>query len=189
MPVTKVRFFIEGEGDQKFVLDLVEYVFGVTLNPDNFFLANGYCDNWIDKNKPNFLRAIVEGFTPVVIVDSDSNFQNRKKEIVEGAKVNNLVFDYFLFPNNHDNGTLEDLLMKLILPKHKKLFTCFDNYRECIQPYKSPDNKAKIFAYVEALSPKHVKEKNRDYKNEEIWLLKAPELETLISFLKNALKI
>ncbi|GAA8777460.1 hypothetical protein DUHN19_00850 [Helicobacter pylori] len=76
---------------------------------------------------------------------------------VKNSKKKGLIFQenkFFLFPNNQDDGDLEDLLLKIA--KHKEFINCFESYLDCIKKkehYKPIKNirKNMLYAYLEAL--------------------------------------
>ncbi|GAA7561307.1 hypothetical protein HpEKA49_00840 [Helicobacter pylori] len=66
--------------------------------------------------------------------ESDAGFDNKLKHIREKFKEKGIDFpreQIFLFPNNQDDGDLEDLLLKIA--KHDKLIKCFEKYLKCIE--------------------------------------------------------
>ncbi|ADG72131.1 conserved hypothetical protein [Brachyspira murdochii DSM 12563] len=93
--------------------------------------------------------------------------------------------DIFLFPNNKDNGNLENMLINIAV--RKEIMNCFDNYIRCIEKLDNtniPVNKAKIYAYLESIkgyNQKEIKDDKRNYTNNEIWNIS----DNYISPLKN----
>jgi hypothetical protein len=77
------------------------------------------------------------------IVDADTSFEARKIELEKAIGDKNI--DFFIFPNNRDDGDLEDLLLSNI-DKENKIIKCFDEYKKCVD--KKIDNKAKLYAYT-----------------------------------------
>ncbi|GAA9662615.1 hypothetical protein HpVH103_00840 [Helicobacter pylori] len=66
--------------------------------------------------------------------ESDAGFDNKLKHICERFKEKGINFpreQIFLFPNNQDDGDLEDLLLEIA--KHDKLIKCFEKYLKCIE--------------------------------------------------------
>ncbi|GAA7148424.1 hypothetical protein HpCHN86_00420 [Helicobacter pylori] len=64
----------------------------------------------------------------------DAGFDNKLKHICKELKEKGIDFpreQIFLFPNNQDDGDLEDLLLKIA--KHDKLIKCFEKYLKCIE--------------------------------------------------------
>ncbi|GHQ56244.1 hypothetical protein VN1227_02650 [Helicobacter pylori] len=88
--------------------------------------------------------------------ESDAGFDNKLKHICKELKEKGIDFSreqIFLFPNNQDDGDLEDLLLKIA--KHKEFINCFESYLDCIKKkehYKPIKNiiKNMLYAYLEA---------------------------------------
>ncbi|GAA7853071.1 hypothetical protein HpMS178_01350 [Helicobacter pylori] len=89
--------------------------------------------------------------------ESDAGFDNKLEHIREKFKEKGIDFpreQIFLFPNNQDDGDLEDLLLEIA--NHKEFINCFESYLDCIKKkehYKPIKNirKSKWYAYLEAL--------------------------------------
>ncbi|GAA7121906.1 DUF3226 domain-containing protein [Helicobacter pylori] len=89
--------------------------------------------------------------------ESDAGFDNKLEHIREKFKEKGIDFpreQIFLFPNNQDDGDLEDLLLEIA--NHKEFINCFESYLDCIKKtehYKPIKNirKNKWYAYLEAL--------------------------------------
>ncbi len=87
----------------------------------------------------------------------DAGFDNKLKYICERFKEKGIDFpreQIFLFPNNQDDGDLEDLLLEIA--NHKEFINCFESYLDCIKKkkhYKPIKNirKSKWYAYLETL--------------------------------------
>ncbi|GAA9651504.1 hypothetical protein HpVa75_04540 [Helicobacter pylori] len=80
--------------------------------------------------------------------------KKRFLEIVSKTKQTIPEEQIFLFPNNQDDGDLEDLLLGIA--KHKEFINCFESYLDCIKKkehYKPIKNirKNMLYAYLEAL--------------------------------------
>ncbi|GAA9876011.1 hypothetical protein VN0658_07560 [Helicobacter pylori] len=87
----------------------------------------------------------------------DAGFDNKLKHICKELKEKGIDFpreQIFLFPNNKDDGDLEDLLLGIA--KHKEFINCFESYLDCIKKkehYKPIKNirKNMLYAYLEVL--------------------------------------
>ncbi|WP_187852322.1 DUF3226 domain-containing protein [Helicobacter pylori] len=93
--------------------------------------------------------------------ESDAGFDNKLEHICEKFREKGIDFpreQIFLFPNNQDDGDLEDLLLKIA--EHDKLIKCFEKYLKCIEckcigikehckPIKNI-RKNMLYAYLEA---------------------------------------
>ncbi len=183
-----IKIIVEGKADFKFLLDLSASL-GTVLTKDNFVVTGGYCSNWVELNSSNIKKAQAENFKPVLILDANGNYGNRKDEIdSQLLKAGLGGIPYFILPNNGANGNLENLLLNCTNPAHSSIMECFDNYYNCLNKYHQPDLKSKVYSYVDALLPiadkKKAREENRDYNDINIWNLATPELDPLKNFLQ-----
>lgn len=212
----KTDIWVEGTADQKFLADVLEQWFSIQF--DMRFECRDELGNILirlrkgdgvssfiseagwENTKPNF-EGEDRGFQNLIIIDADENFDKRIKEIVQ--TIIGVNFDpenqLFLIPDHRNNGNLETLLEQIINPEHSILFECWNAYETCLRSkeekeYTLPPQKAKIYAYLEALLNQNEKKKinpvERDYSNKEHWNLdhtKEP-LKPLYEFLKKHLK-
>ncbi len=190
---SQIFLVVEGIGDIKLLKDLVSFSFNKNLEDANFLNTKGYCDNWIDKHRPLIEIAKKNGMLPAIVLDANGNFQQRQAEIVnELAKLNLTAIPYFLLPNNADNGNLETLLFRMMLPKHSAINVCYDQYRNCLPTgYTKPPDKDKVYAYAAAILPsnkiKLAQDGKREYTDTSIWDLNNPYLQNLKNFLQQHL--
>ncbi len=104
--------------------------------------------------------------------ESDADFDNKLKHICEKFKEKGINFSreqIFLFPNNQDDGDLEDLLLEIA--NHKEFINCFESYLDCIKKkknYKPIKNirKSKWYAYLEALGLENLYTKKNIFDTE-----------------------
>jgi len=134
----------------------------------------------------------------LVIFDSDfssngGGFKRRREEILALKEQLGIEFELFLFPNNHEEGAFEELLLKIINQKHQCLLDCFKGYEMCIgnydkeKKYERPNTKAKIYSYISTFKrSRSQKEKfkagNWDFLNQEYWNLDVEYLMPLKNF-------
>lgn len=215
----RIQIYTEGIADVKFLKNYIEYCFFNKKNLDGFdhkksrFRNEKFCITSIGGKDEleNFLPSIQtqydSGETILFVFDSDypnnnGGFQNRNEEIENILKESTIKYNLFLFPNNKDDGDLEDLLIQIV--KQNEIFECWKLYEDCLSKrtfltdrqeclsYSLPARKTKIYAYLEALVGKTNKEKelikemNRDYKNEAHWNLRHDYLSPLKIFLKKS---
>lgn len=141
----------------------------------------------------------------LVIFDCDSSqngggLKERTSELNALKEQLGIEFNLFLFPNNHDEGAFEELLLKIINPKHQCLLDCFNGYEMCIggndkenKLYERPNTKAKIYSYISTFKrSRSQKEKfktgNWDFLNKEYWNLDAEYLNPLKDFITSHIK-
>ncbi len=87
--------------------------------------------------------------------ESDAGFDNKLEYIREKFKENRIDFpieQIFLFPNNQDDGDLEDLLLEIA--NQKEFIKCFESYLDCIKKKENykPIKKIRknmLYAYLE----------------------------------------
>jgi len=212
------HIFVEGDADIKFLYDYIEEIFSISLNakinrkggiePKTLHCiqaTNGWTvfksdagATFRDKMKENTSNGIIN----LVVFDADTSkngggFADRKQEIDEWKAKYELNFELFLFPNNQDDGELENLLENIINPQNAPVFDCWQKFEDCLptkttctkNPLTIPAKKSKIYAYMEVLLGESNSEKdkakdpNRDFKKTEHWDLTAKAIEPLKDFL------
>lgn len=137
----------------------------------------------------------------IVIFDCDNvatggGLENRRKNFENMRKALGVDFDYFLFPNNHDEGAFEDMLLHIIKPAHNGIMDCFVRYEQCMAKrdeeigggyYNLPNVKAKIYTYITSFKrskrdTENVKGGDWDFMNTEYWDLDNEYLAPLKNF-------
>ena len=123
-----------------------------------------------------------------IVLDADSGVADTRSGYEKVVAEQGLPIErVFFIPNDTDSGKLEDLLEELVADEHRRILECFEEYEECLSTtnpeYATPDKKAKIYAYCEAVGDEPKGEKGRDYLNRSWWNLDAGELDPLRRFL------
>ena len=190
----KFALVVEGDADKKFLKDYCAEIFSVNLT-DQDFIKVGTDWRGLENQKMHLSRRLEEGRTLLLILDADTpshtqgGFEKRLIVINEWLKNAKIAAQVFLWPNNSADGQLESMLQKIIVVGHFHIFSCFEKYEDCLRSsnkgYVTPDEGAKIYAYVEALGVKK-EERNdvkRNYANTQIWNLKSDFLHSLNQFL------
>lgn len=195
--------YVEGIADMVFFKHYIQHCFGIVVPEEQIVNLEG----WTNIEGIAALRRMRSttdnGGVNLVILDADSDFEARRKDVLAWGQQNGVDFELFLLPNNHDAGTLEDLLENIINPNNRPIFDCWEHYeQELVQtdipgrtppPLTTPAKKTKIYGYLEALlgeskSQKElIKEANRNYENTQHWNLDTEYLEPLKSFLNDIL--
>ena len=144
----------------------------------------------------------------ILLTDADTKekgvgFAKRKAEIDNGMNAHSLSFPYFIYPNNQDDGDIENLMESTARRNlHPTFFDCFEDYEKCVSGakdangnplYNTPNLKGKLHTYI---SSQQLSKNQRDklgsgnwlFKNENYWNLNAETLEPLKNFLKQNLK-
>lgn len=193
------NIFVEGVADARFIKQYIGHLYGDVVDDERLVILKGWDNLKTEATAIRMHSMSANGGVNLVIVDTDKDFQIRKDEIAKWQQANKVQFELFLLPNNHDAGTLEDLLENIINPNNRPIFDCWEHYEhELVQtdipgrtppPLTTPAKKTKIYGYLEALlgetkSQKElIKEANRNYENPQHWNLDSEYLEPLRSFL------
>lgn len=205
--MNKFQIIVEGTADKKFFEDYYRHLFHKNAPDGSITLPikddkNGGYQKLFSENGINTLKEGMDnGATNLVIFDADDNIEARRKELLSIRDRYGVEFELFLLPNNHDAGTLEDLLENIINPNNRPIFDCWEHYeQELVQidipgrtppPLTTPAKKTKIYGYLEALlgttkrEKELIKDPNRNYENPQHWNLDAEYLESLKAFIQN----
>ncbi len=186
------RIFTESKADIKFLKDYIEEIFGNTLS-DAYFDPLGSWSGY--KTGGNLIASIRQNHDdkkiPILILDADSDFKSREKEVIQDFKSYEIPAKLFLFPNHSANGNLETLLSEIAI--NRKIMNCFLEYETCVAGHPKPLNDSRIYSYLDMLlfpNPKDNngkdlrKEEFRNYRNAEHWNLKHEYLNPLSQFLQ-----
>lgn len=189
------NIFVEGVADARFIKQYIGHLYGDVVDDERLVILKGWDNLKTEATAIRMHSMSANGGVNLVIVDTDKDFQIRKDEIAKWQQANKVQFELFLLPNNHDAGTLEDLLENIINPNNRPIFDCWEHYeQELVQtdipgrtppPLTTPAKKTKIYGYLEALlgetkSQKElIKEANRNYENTQHWNLNSEYLEPL----------
>ena len=148
-----------------------------------------------------FYTNTLEGGNNIIIFDADSpqksgGFDDRRRDILNILASHSISADLFLFPNNHEDGCFEDLLLKIAnKEKYNQFFDCFSDYEKCLgDNYEHPNLKGKVFTYISSM--KSLSKTQRDnlgkgawlFDNPDFWDIKSKELIPLIDFLNKTVK-
>ena len=175
--------YVEGPGDKKFVEDFIKLI-----SLDNLISEVTPVGGWpgLRLLGPKLLERFDLGGKNLVVFDADSDKENKERwldelenelnsELLDRDKGQfniesqaSLKFERFFFPNNHDEGELETLLLQCINQEHSHILDCFEAYKVCIanqNQYVLPDNKSKIYAYCQAILGKN----KRNYLDKRLW--------------------
>jgi hypothetical protein len=212
-----IRIFVEGIADVKFMTDYISHiVYGATVDiykksegkvahitmPENKEIEINSLDGWTNlQNRHNELK---KNSKTLLIFDADKSDNNGGGYTERKTAIENILHGFdltcplFLFPNNQDDGALEDLLEQIIPIGNRPILNCWNAYERCLQsksidgrvkPLTTPARKTKIYGYLEALldatneDKKKIKESNREYLNADHWNLNVEYLNPLKEFL------
>lgn len=195
------NIFVEGKADARFFKQYISHLFGEAVADERLVILKGWDNLKTEASAVRMRSMSANGGVNLVIVDADKDFQARKDEIKRWQQANDVEFELFLLPNNHDAGALEDLLENIINPNNRPIMDCWEDYeKELVKldipgrtppPLTTPAKKTKIYGYLEALlgesksQKEMIKEINRNYENTQHWNLDAEYLKPLKVFLEN----
>ena len=194
--MNKPKFFVEGKSDSRFLIDYVFHLRNIKMTETNFIKIEG-CSFELLAEQKSFFDLNTDDKnkgTNILIFDANGDYKKKKAEILSWKEKLNIEFELFLFPNDSGNGNLETLLENISLPEHKIIFDCFDKYQDCIgikSNYTLPNQKARIYAYAEAVLSKfqseEIRDDRRNYLNTNLWKLDADYLNPLKKFIQQYL--
>jgi len=169
-----INIFVEGIADEKFIQDYVSHLLNIELSKNDIIKSEGWTNINSKKGKGELIINKMisnsdNGGLNIIIFDSDSDYEKRRKEILKWGVDNSVEFQLFLFPNNSLPGALEDLLEKIInkntdkkilteilrIPKIN--FNILHEYNELKNKKVNIDFKTKKFYRINAILPQTAK--------------------------------
>lgn len=102
----------------------------------------------------DIIEKIEQGYTCLLFIDSDDETKDggfyKRKEKVTGNFPKHIIekglCNMFFFPNNKDDGDLEDILKEIVQPNIG--FECLERFAECYSSYKKIDKKRFIIICI-----------------------------------------
>lgn len=191
----------ETTNEQDFLVNFIQHHFPGKVRGLDFQVIGFGGKDTLANNATILADSIIQGNENIVIFDADTpynqgGYQKRKSEIEEIKATNNMKFNLFLWPNNHEDGDFESLLLQMINLDHKGILDCFDNFTMCVgghdpeqKLYDLPGRKSEIYTYIELMrkSPLQQDAFKRGYwlfNNPSFWNLDAKAGYPLYEFLK-----
>ncbi|MEI0517175.1 DUF3226 domain-containing protein [Brachyspira murdochii] len=111
----KYLILVEGKADKKFLEDYIKYHYNY-INNNIKIEINGGKD--FNENKViNIKKYIDDNYRLIVIFDADNDIKSSMNNIKINLKNYIADDDIFLFPNNKDNGNLENMLINIACKK------------------------------------------------------------------------
>lgn len=214
--MAKILIFCEGKSDQCFIGECLKFFFGKNILREKVKTGRSYLvkfdegeiididgfQNIYDPIHINRMKdnSELEGKN-IIIFDADypssaesagngnMGFDSCKQKLEFFRTKKELNFDFYIWPNNTHNGSLENLIIKLIHPSKGKLMDCLQSQIECLRGVKSeieilniPEIKETINSYGYLLG-QNTDPGVRDYCQNEIWNLNPSEINELESFI------
>lgn len=130
-----------------------------------FICINGIGNLFHETNINLMQQAQITDNQILVLADADTEskkqgYEKRKNEIENGMAAHQLVFPFFIYPNNQDDGDVETLMESSAQRDlHKIFFDCFEDYERCVSgvkddcgesKYRIPNLKGKLHTYMNA---------------------------------------
>ena len=175
--------FVEGASDKVFVRWLLR-----RMNVNDVRVADiGGGLSKLEHVANEIRKSYNEGERVALLLDADSDVQRQRDELTNEIERLSLPIECtFLLPDDTREGDLETLLEQMAPPAHQAVYGCFDAYEACLRSldpnYTSPNRKARVYAYCEAVGAETGWDK--DYDDTTHWNPEAPELEPLQTFLR-----
>ena len=114
-----LTLYVEGIADVVFFKQYIQHCFGIEV-PEEWIVN---LEGWTNIKGIAALRRMRSttdnGGVNIAILDADKDIDARRKDILDWKQEHAVEFELFLLPNNHDAGTLEDLLENIINPNNR----------------------------------------------------------------------
>lgn len=185
--------------EKDFIEKFIEHHFADKKANVDFIVCGLGGKDTLEVSAPLF-RDITDGDFNIVIFDADSShnnggFSDRQNHIACERDRLGLKFEFFLWPNNHDDGDFESMLLNMINPKHSGILKCYEGFEMCVggqdpnqELYTLPGRKGEVYTYVEI--QKLTAEQRKQlalgffhFDNEEYWDLDNEYSSSLKAFL------
>ena len=175
----KTLIVVEGKEDEDFLDPYIKFL-GYSDETFNILQTKGKGKLEKDGIRNEIENALDRDSKVLIIFDADLDYEGTKTGIKDRLK-GLTGFEIFLFPDDSITGAVEDLLEKIINSEYKRIFECFEKYKQCISEcmseYELPGKKAKIYAYKQVLGILE------DPFEPRYWDFESTALEPLKSFL------
>lgn len=133
----------------------------------------------------------------LVIFDADkigygnNSFPNAAQSLNDIKKKSQVNFDFYLWPNNADDGTVEKIIRQLVLPEREVVMKCIEAHQECLantgfDDLRRADEKDLIRFYLYTNSVDRTEGRYVNYKDPLLWNLDSkvvPDLQIFKNFL------
>jgi len=217
--IKKYYILVEGIADLSFFRDYLIYFFGkecrliknkikekeIEIEYQNIkikIIVSGGC-NAVAKFLKTKLEELKDfGYQIIIIQDADNphkqdgGIENRTNFLNRVKKDLNIDFDFFLLPNNKDDGDLETLLLNIAQNlKFAPFYKNYKNYALELSTFSRKEfgdellqDKQVIFNYIQAYNGmEKSKEENRNFEN-MFWNFASSNLNNLNNFFENKIK-
>lgn len=155
--IKRVHFFVEGSADLYALRNILHAKYKAYIEPlsdkknewavktPNILGRITYIGGWNQLEQPINISTLknnnIDDVLNIVIFDADftstqqiHNGYIARKKCLEGWKLKHQVdFEFFLLPNNNDDGLLEDLLLQMVQQDYQSISDCIQTYYQCLQ--------------------------------------------------------
>ena len=175
--------FVEGESDEAFVCSLLQ---SLGIRNVEVGIIGGNASK-LEKIENEIKRRHDAGNHIAILLDANSDLRNRRKELKkEKNRLSLPIKREFFLPDDKQSGCLETLLERMAVSGHRAIYDCFDSYENCLRglntTYKTPNLKARIYAYCQVIGAETGPDKK--YDDPAHWDLDASNLDPLKQFLR-----
>jgi hypothetical protein len=188
----KVTIFVENvKIDKDFINFLLFSRYGFTLDVQDIggFVNMSGMGKEKSHNEQKFIESIDNQCINLLFEDADYKnnspygFEKQKERLDILSK--ELKFEYFLFPNNQDDGNIELLLQNCLQPTKKEITSCLDSFYSCIESKGGNARRPKDYhKYWNVIQLYLQKDDKLDFADDTIWWIdENPYLKPLIDFL------
>lgn len=218
----KFLILTEGKADVVFLRDFIKHLlnskkiqvekikreqkridYHIKLNDLSILIYESGGYKVLKKLKKTIESKMIDGYKIIVIQDADNpskedgGIENRTNYFNRMKKELNIDFEFFLFPNNKDDGDLEVLLKKIVnKEKYNNTLECYKEWSDCLSVFAEREHceellqdKNLIYNYFRTyFGMDNAKEENRVFVS-EYWDFESEELEHLRVFLKERLNL
>ncbi len=135
----------------------------------------------------------MEGGINLVIFDADkegcgnNSYVNASRSLVDIKNNHGVNFDFYLWPNNSEDGKVENLIRKLIHPDRECVMKCIDSHQECLlatgfDSLRISEEKDRIRHYLYTNMISKTESRYIDYKDILLWNLNHSDIPDLEKF-------
>lgn len=204
------KIFIEAKNDNTSEYHFLQTILNVFFPETKveFIFMNGIGNLYNETNLNQIRLAQESGEQVIILADADTivkglGYTKRKEEIDNGMIAHKLSFPYFLYPNNQNDGAVEELMESAARRDlHPTVFDCFEDYEKCVSgvkdesgksKYNVPNLKGKLHTYMAAQKlPRKLCKKFGSgdwlFDNDDYWNLEVDALQPLKEFFVAHLK-
>lgn len=207
------KIFCEGITDQIFIADCITVFYNMNytvevIKKDNLriiftdgieIIDVGGCDKLSDILYISLLEDNVDnGGENIIIFDADHSstgngnkgYNSCLQKLDNIKKIHNVEFYHYIWPNNYEDGIIENLLRKLIPNEKENIYNCIESHHTClssleIDNIRIAELKEKVGYYLFTVN-QDSKPGKRNYKDSNYWNLNyddIPDLKLFKTFL------